>query len=62
MTICRHVYDYVNAEICPDCGRDTHEADFKTSARLIREHYEKGNDKQYICEECNGTIRVWWSI
>ncbi len=59
---CRHIYEYVGAETCPDCGRDTHEADFKTSAQIIRAHYANGGDKPYICEVCNGTIRIWWSI
>jgi hypothetical protein len=59
---CRHIYEYVNAEICPDCGRDTHEADFETTAKIIRQHYINGNDKPYICDICNGTIRIWWSI
>ena len=29
MEKCRHIYEYVNAEICPDCGRHTHEPDWK---------------------------------
>lgn len=59
---CRHIYEYVNNPICPDCGRDTHEADFETTAKIIRQHYANGDDKPYICDICNGTIRIWWSI
>ena len=62
MTYCIHVYEYVGAEVCPHCGRDTHEADFETTAEIIRNHYKNGDDLPYVCGECNGTIRIWWSI
>ena len=60
--ICRHVYEYVNAAICPDCGKDTHEPDWDALGSIITDHYKNGDDKPYICPVCNGTIRIWWSI
>lgn len=59
---CVHVYQYVNASICPHCGQDTHEPDWKLLGSIITDHYKNGDDKPYICETCNGTIRIWWSI
>ena len=51
---CRHIYEYVNAEICPDCGRDTHEPDF-----------EKMNayNKKWLKDNPEAWRSVgWWSI
>ncbi len=59
---CRHVYEYVNAEVCPDCGRDTHEPLWQENARLIRENYINGNHEKNLCNKCGGTIRGWWDI
>lgn len=59
---CIHVYQNVDADVCPHCGRDTHEIDWKISAREIRRHYEQGHNANYICPVEGGTIRGWWSI
>jgi hypothetical protein len=59
---CKHVYEYVNAPICPYCGRDTHEPDHELNARLIRENYTNGNHEKHLCSDCGGTIRGWWDI
>ena len=32
---CRHVYEYVHHETCPDCGRYTHEPDLDLSHKLF---------------------------
>jgi uncharacterized protein with PIN domain len=62
MTYCIHVYQNVGAELCPYCGKETRENDWETSSKMIRTHYEEGHDLDYVCKECGGTIRMWWSI
>lgn len=59
---CRHVYEITGKEICDECNRPTHETDWEISAKIIRDHYKNGDDLKYICDECGGTIRMWWSI
>jgi hypothetical protein len=59
---CRHVYEYVGSDICPDCGGYTHETDFALQTELRKKHYEEGKHLQYICDDCGGTIRGWWDI
>jgi rRNA maturation protein Nop10 len=60
--ICHHIYEIVNADICPSCGRDTHEINWNIPAEELRRHYSEGNYIEYICPEDGGTIRGWWSI
>jgi rRNA maturation protein Nop10 len=62
MTFCKHVYEYVGAEICPYCGKDTHEPDMKLQAKLYKQYYDEGKHLKYKCDHCGGTIRVWWDI
>lgn len=59
---CRHVYEYVGSEICPDCGGYTHEPDMELQRALYKKHYDDGNHLKYICDHCGGTLRVWWDI
>lgn len=59
---CRHVYEVVGAPICPDCGKDTHETDFKLTAQLHKQWWADGKADWSICPDCGGTIRGWWSI
>jgi hypothetical protein len=59
---CRHVYEYVYADICPDCGRYTHEPDLDLSHKLFVEYYKSNKPKEYLCPVDGGTIRGWWSI
>jgi hypothetical protein len=61
-TICRHVYEYVYQDICPDCGKNTHEPDRELHKRLFKEYYESDAPKAYKCPVEGGTIRGWWSI
>jgi hypothetical protein len=49
---CRHVYEQVGADICPDCGKDTHEIDWK----LVEEQH-----KEWIASG-KATLQGWWSI
>ena len=54
MNGCRHIYEYVNAEKCPECGRDTHEPNW---TELNKAH------KRWLKENPDAWRRVgWWSI
>ena len=59
---CKHIYEYVNAKICPNCGRDTHEPDRELDRKLFQEYYSSGKHLEYKCPVEGGTIRGWWSI
>jgi rRNA maturation protein Nop10 len=59
---CRHVYEYVGSEICPDCGGYTHEPNLELQKALYKQHYDEGKHLKYKCDVCGGTIRVWWDI
>lgn len=51
---CRHIYEYVNSEICPYCGRDTHEPDFKAINK---------QNRQWLKDNPEAWRNVgWWSI
>ena len=52
--VCRHVYEYVNAQVCPDCGRDTHEPNFEKQNKI---------NKDWLRKNPNAWREVgWWSI
>lgn len=54
MNGCRHIYEYVNAEKCPECGRDTHEPNWTELNKA---------QKQWLKENPDAWRRVgWWSI
>lgn len=59
---CRHVYEEIGFDICPDCGRYTHETNSEEQRRLFKEYYESNEPKKYVCPIDGGTIRGWWSI
>jgi len=59
---CRHVYEYVRSEICPDCGQKTCEPNYEFESKLFKEYYQSDAPKAYICPVEGGTIRGWWSI
>jgi hypothetical protein len=61
-TKCRHIYEYVYADICPDCGGYTHEPDRELDRKLFKEYYSSDKPKEYVCPIEGGTIRGWWSI
>ncbi len=50
--MCRHIYENVGEPICPYCGRDTHETDWKFQAELHRDWIASGK----------ATSQGWWSI
>jgi hypothetical protein len=62
MVMCRHVYEYVYAEICPDCGQMTCEPNYEVESRLFKEYYASDAPNAYKCPVEGGTIRGWWSI
>lgn len=49
---CIHIYQYVNAEICPHCGRDTHETHWEEQHMLHKDWIASGK----------ATQQGWWSI
>jgi len=54
MTHCIHVYQYVGAEVCPHCGRDTHEPDMEKQNKINRD---------WLKRNPNAWREVgWWSI
>lgn len=51
---CRHIYEYVNSESCPHCGRDTHEPDFESINK---------QNRQWLKDNPEAWRSVgWWSI
>jgi hypothetical protein len=59
---CKHVYEIIGVDLCPACGRDTHETNQALARQLFNEHYEQGRHLAYKCPVEGGTIRGWWSI
>ena len=51
--LCEHVLTNVGKDICPHCGKTTHEVDWQLQAKLLKEWKEANPDAKY-----NG----WWSI
>jgi len=49
---CRHIYEYVNASICPYCNQPTCEPDWEKQNKLNRDYIKK-NGARY---------GGWWSI
>ena len=58
---CRHVYERIDKDICPDCGRATHETDFELQRTLHETWMREGKADWNICPQ-GGTLRGWWSI
>jgi hypothetical protein len=50
--MCKHVYEYVNQDTCPYCGKDTHETDWEYQWSLHKEWIASGK----------ATLQGWWSI
>lgn len=52
--LCRHIYEYVNSAICPDCGSESHEIDWVKVNKM---------NKKWLKENPNAWKQVgWWSI
>lgn len=49
---CIHIYQNTGFEVCPYCGRDTHETDWEYQAQLHKEWIASGKAK----------FGGWWSI
>lgn len=49
---CKHVYEYVHADICPLCGKFTHETDWDLLHEQHREWIASGKS----------VSQGWWSI
>lgn len=42
MTYCRHVYEDVGQDICPDCGNNTHRLNWKFEAAMHKDWIDSG--------------------
>jgi len=51
--MCRHVYEEMNTDICPDCGKFTHRTDWQLQNKLAKEWREANP---------NAGFGGWWSI
>ena len=49
---CRHVYEEVGADYCPDCGAWTHKVNWELAHQLHREWIASGK----------AVPQGWWSI
>ena len=52
--MCEHVYNNMNAKICPLCGKDTHEIDWAMQINLHQAHIAEVGLFNHKA--------VWWSI
>ena len=50
---CRHVYENIGADVCPACGRVTHEVKWEEQHAI---HH------QYKIDNPNAKSDGWWSI
>lgn len=50
--ICRHIYEYVNSEECPFCGKFTHEINWQEIHEQHRDWINSGKS----------VAQGWWSI
>lgn len=54
MAKCRHIYELVNQETCPDCGRYTHEPNWREV---------NAKNRKWLKENPDAWREVgWWSI
>lgn len=53
MTKCRHVYEDVGSDTCPDCGGYTHRIDWEKQNQLC---------KEWKAANPNAKYEGWWSI
>lgn len=58
---CYHVYQNTGFEICPKCGKDTHETNWDFQNALHRKWIAEGKHLIMQCPQ-GGTIRGWWDI
>lgn len=49
---CFHIYEYVGQELCPQCGKTTHEIDWAKENAAHDEFIESGQ----------AVAQGWWSI
>jgi len=58
---CSHIYEYINLEVCPKWGRDTHEPNYNFQNKLHRQWITDGKNKEFVCPQ-GGTIIGAWDI
>lgn len=49
---CEHVYKDMGQDLCPKCGRDTHETDWAKEAQIMKQWHADGK----------AVYGGWWSI
>lgn len=49
---CKHIYENIGSEVCPYCGRYTHETDWINQAQLHKQWHADGK----------AVYEGWWSI
>mgnify|MGYP003342910051 FL=1 len=52
MSFCRHVYENIGFDICPDCNEPTHETKWEEQHELHKEWISSGK----------AVYGGWWSI
>jgi len=50
---CRHIFENIGSDICPDCGKNTHEVNWGKQT-MLNQKWKKDNP--------NATYGGWWSI
>ena len=58
---CKHIYEYEGTEVCPLCGRDTHEPNYKLQTKLHKQWIAEGKNEEFLCP-LGGTIIGAWDI
>jgi len=58
---CEHIYKNIYQDICPKCGKYTHETDFAYQRELHAKWIKDGKHLEMQCP-LGGTIRGWWDI
>ena len=53
--VCEHVYTIIGKELCPSCGRNTHETDWEVVRQGRKEHREQYGILYQAPQR-------WWSI
>jgi len=50
--VCHHVYEYTGKDLCPSCGKPTHEINWDLTHEQHRDWISSGK----------ATLQGWWSI
>jgi rRNA maturation protein Nop10 len=56
---CKHIYEYVGSEVCPLCGRYTHEPNYELQNKLHKQWIADGKNKDLLCPLGGSIIGAW---